>query len=81
MSQFLLINGRVAIKREVQQSPAVAIPVEAQAASSTGEADAVDTNERFGLLGALIARHKMRHAMKHGLMPFNPGFGNFGYPG
>lgn len=83
-SQFILISGRVTSKREAQQSSAVASPVAAEAASSAGEADAdaVDTSERFGLIGSLIAKHKMRQAMKHGMMPFPPvPLGPFGFPG
>lgn len=79
--QFLLISGRVTIKRQAEQTPAVADPAISQAANSVGEAGAVDTNERFGLLGSLIAKHKMRQAIKHGMMPMNPGFGNFGFLG
>lgn len=78
-SQFIFINGRVVVKRDAQQSSALDSPVVTQAASPTGEAEAVDTDERFGLIGSLIARHKMRHAMKHGMMPFPPPV--FGFPG
>lgn len=58
--------------------------MESQAASPIAAENAVDTSERFGLLGNLIAKHRMRQAIKHGLVPFPPGlggFGSFGYPG
>lgn len=69
--EFLLISGRsVDIwRRQVDNSP-VANPE--QAANLTAEAGDVNTSERFGLIGSLIAKHKMKQAMKHGMMPFNP---------
>lgn len=82
--QFISISGRATFKREVQQSPNVANPAVAEAASSSPEVDAVDTDERFGLIGALIANHRRRQAMKHAQRPFQgimPGIGGFGFPG
>lgn len=90
-AQFLLISGRSFVKRQVPPIPNVANPAVAspsftnpaasQAQNSVGDAPgAVDTSERFGLIGRLIAKHKMRQAIKHGLLPMNPGpFGNFGF--
>lgn len=73
--QFLLISGKAIVKRQVEQIPAVANPAIASATNSVGEPGAVDTSERFGLLGRLIAKHRMRQAIKHGMIPMNPGFG------
>lgn len=80
--QFLLIScGKPIVKRQVEQIPAVANPAISSTTNSVGEAGAVDTSERFGLLGSLIAKHRMRQAIKHGLIPMNPGFGYTGYMG
>lgn len=88
--QFLLINGKSINKRQITSNPAVAYPVDAQAAAypvdveaelPAGGAGAVDTNERtFGLIGSLIARHRMRQAMKYGMMG-GMGMGSFGFGG
>lgn len=69
MGQFLLINGKSLVKRQIESNPAAPNPVAAQAVNAAGDGAAVDTSERFGLISSLIQRHKMRHAMQHGMMP------------